>query len=538
MRFPWLALLVACGSVSRAQMIADVESGPQRAVLAAPIVFGPIAHPAAMYNEPAADVPSTEARDQLIAGLFETAREKGEPVRDGRLDLVAGELADLLARGGMADDDLQEFALHSHGIPEAIHTLLVSHATTADAALAELTPRLYDALRVGNVHAGVGGGDGVPFVVVIVHTSLVTLPPTVPRELPAHGSFTFTAPVDASMHAPRITVTYDDDRRAREHPELAVVDRITFSATISCGTHTGNLWLSIEANDAKNVVQRLLLVPVSCAEPLETSYRIEPRTNTNIGATPIELAHRLAAIINRERVAANVQILGGDLRADNAARDATTLMRRNRSVEHDQASTTTVTRLRDQGLVAPFTLEATLHAKDLATAAEILLNRGGYRELLSRPEPTHLGISVAYDDSHELYIAIELVSIVPPIDTARLEAAMLERIAKLRTERERRLPLVRNKLLDRIAAKYVRDRVLGWSDTTVTDATRDNTELAFGPFGFTWRALTLLLTDDIDKVDLGPGKPFAGVGIAALQAPRNGALAGRTFVIVLYGKAR
>ena len=115
---------------------------------------------------------------------------------------------------------------------------------------------------------------------------------------------------------------------------------------------------------------------------------------------------------------------------------------------------------------------------------------------------------------------------------------MLERIARLRPEPEQRLPLVRDKLLDRIAASYVRNRVRGWSDDTVTYATRNDTELAFGPFGFTWRALTLLLADDIDKVDLGPGKPFAGVGIAALQAPRNGALAGRTYVIVLYGKAR
>ena len=41
------------------------------------------------------------------------------------------------------------------------------------------------------------------------------------------------------------------------------------------------------------------------------------------------------------------------------------------------------------------------------------------------------------------------------------------------------------------------------------------------------------------SIDLGPDKkPFTGVGLAVMQAPRNGALAGRTYVIVLYGKAR
>jgi uncharacterized protein YkwD len=373
---------------------------------------------------------------------------------------------------------------------------------------------------------------------VIIHTALVTLPPTVPRVLPAHGSFTFTAPVDVSMHGPRITVTYDDDRLAHDHPNLTIVDRVTFSATISCGNHEGNLWMLVEANDAKNVAQRLVLFPVSCGEGLETSYRIEPRANTNIGVTPTELEHRLAAIINRERAAANVQILGGDLRADNAARIATAVMRRNRSVEHDQGSSTTVLRLRDEGLVAPFTLEATLHAKDLATASEILLNHRGYREMLSRPEPTHVGISILYDESHELFIAVELVSIVPPIDTKRIETEMLARIDARRTERERRIPLRRNLLLDRIAAKYARNRVIGWSDIAVTNLTQNDTELDFGPFGITWRALTLLLADDIDKVDLGADEHFDGVGLAALQAPRNGALAGRTFVIVIYGKNR
>ncbi|MEP6865291.1 MAG: hypothetical protein ABJE66_32030 [Deltaproteobacteria bacterium] len=65
-------------------------------------------------------------------------------------------------------------------------------------------------------------------------------------------------------------------------------------------------------------------------------------------------------------------------------------------------------------------------------------------------------------------------------------------------------------------------------------ATQYDPEFDFGAYGFTWRALTLLLDDDIAKIDLGPDKkPFSGVGLPAMHAPRNGALAGRTYVIVL-----
>ena len=514
-------------------MIADVERPPSIAVLAPPVDFT-VAHPASAYDEPAGDVPSTPARDQLFAGLVDSARGKGEPVRDSRLDLVAGEFADLLARGGETDDAVIAFALHAQGIVEPLHLMLVAKSTTADAALAELVPDLADALYHGNVHVGIGGGETSPFVLVVIHTALVTLPPTVPRALPARGVVTFAAPVDNTMHAPHVTVTYDDDRKARAHPPVSILDAVTFQTTITCGDHTGTMWLLIEASDIKKVNHSLALVPIACATPPELTYRIEPRSNTR-GVPPAELAHRLAAIINRERAAAHLPPLAEDLRADLAAHEQTELMRRDHSVDHELHGSTTTSRLRDNSLVPPFTSEATLHADDLATASEVLLDTPGYRELVTRPEPTHLGISIEYDEQHELFVAIEFVSIVPPIDTARLEAQMFARIRARHPE----WPLLRrDHQLDHIAWKYVLNRTRGWSDDTVTDATQHDPEFDFGPFGYTWRALTLLLTDDIDKVDLGPNKSFTGVGLAALQAPRNGALAGRTFVIVLYGKGR
>ncbi|HEY6035158.1 MAG TPA: hypothetical protein VIV58_12880, partial [Kofleriaceae bacterium] len=527
----WI-VLVACATTPRAHMIAEVELPAQVAVLAPPIELT-VAHPASAYNEPA-EVASTAARDQVFAGLVDSVRGKGEPVRDGRLDVVAGEFAELLARGGEADDGAIEFALHAHGIVEPLHAMLVAKATTAEAALAELVPELAGSLEHGNVHVGLDGGDGSPFVVLVIHTALVTLPPTVPRALPARGAITFAAPVDTLFHAPRVTVSYDDDRKAHAHPPVRAIDPVTFETTVTCGDHTGTMWMLIEANDVKNIAHSLALVPIACATQLDTVYRIEPRSNTR-GVAPADQAHRLAAIINRERAAAHLPPLAEDLRADLAAHEEAVAMRREHSVEHDLDGTTPSDRLRANCLIPPFTTEATFHAKDLATAAEVLLDTPGYRELLTRPEPTHLGMAIEVDEQHQLFVALELVSIVPEIDTARLETEML---ARIRARRPDAPGLRRDRLLDRIARKYAVNRARGWSDKTVADAMQHDPEFDFGAYAFTWRALSLLLADDVDKIDLGPNKPFGGVGLAVIQAPRNGALAGRTFVIVLYGKGR
>ena len=531
------ALLVACAGVPRARMIAEVETPAQVASLATPIDFE-LATQATAYNQPAASSPTSPDADAIFAAFVDQAGEHGQPVRDARLDLVADQLAAVIARGGEPDAELVDFALHGQGVVEPVHALFVANARTSAGAISELVPELADSLHAGNVHVGIGGGGERPFVAVIIHTALVTLPPTVPRALGPRGSFTFAATVDTLVHAPHLTVTYADDREARAHPPVTKLDAITFQATIACGEHVGSAWLLVEASDVKNVAQRLALVPIACAVPLPTRYRLEPRANTRVGDG--ELAHRLAAIVNRERAAAHLPPLAGDLRADRAAHLETALMLRADSVEHGLGGTTTTGRLRDEGLIPLYTLEATLHARDLAAAAEILMNTPGYRELLVNPDATHLGISIGLDAQHQLFVALELVAIVPPIDAPRIERDVFERIAARAIVREPRLreDLHRDKFLDKLARDYVLNRARGWTDKTVTYALQHDPSATFGPYGITWRALTLLLTDDVAKVDLGDDKPFTGVGVAAIQAPRNGALAGRTYVIVLYGKSR
>jgi hypothetical protein len=67
---------------------------------------------------------------------------------------------------------------------------------------------------------------------------------------------------------------------------------------------------------------------------------------------------------------------------------------------------------------------------------------------------------------------------------------------------------------------------------------RDDAQFVYSGYGPIRRALTLLLSDSPDKVDLGPPQPweYDGVGLGIAQAPRDGALAGRVWVVLLFGK--
>jgi uncharacterized protein YkwD len=519
-----IVALAACGP-PRANLVHDVERPAITEALAAPVVFGPVVQPAAIYNEPVA-AESTPLADAVFAGLVELAREKGQPEREPRLDRVAADLAELAGRGGELDEAVVEFALRARGVVEPAARIAVSRAGDAETMLAELGPKLADSLFFGNVRVGIGGTN--PTLVLVVHSSLATLAPTTPRMLEARGEVTLQAALDASLHAPHVTITHEDN--SVEHPKILKVNPWTFQAPFQCNEHTGEQWVLIEACDAKNTLLRLALFPIACGTQLATSYRVEPRTNT---ATR-DVERRLASIINRERSAARLPALLGDLRADATARDMATAMQRSGRIDHELGGTTPQRLLADN-LIPPYAYELTLHAPDLAAAAEILMNEPSYRRIVAQDDVSHLGLAIARDAHGELYIAIELVRIVPRIDTVAMRVEILRRL-QARMPEHVKLPI--SPLLERLAKKYVTGRAQGWSEQTMMAVIQKDPEFVFGPFGTMKRAMTLLITDDVDKVDLGPNPAPDGVGVAVVQAPREGALVGRTWVLILYAHNR
>ncbi|HEX4452193.1 MAG TPA: CAP domain-containing protein [Kofleriaceae bacterium] len=477
----------------------------------APAIAYTASQPAARWNEPVdpatAATPSHET-DAVFSGLIElVGSDNSELERDPQLDAVATELSVMASKGAALDGGLVEFALGQHGVADMATLVLAAKATEPAAIVDELRPELGDALRPANARVGIGGMS--PMVLVVTHASLATLAP-LPRSLPVHGEVAIDVKLEA--HAPKITVTHDDGS----------LEHLT-DTRFRCGGHKGTQWVAVDSGELTGdppVSTIVLVFSIDCGAPPRTTYYVEPRANTIDARDPEQ---RLVEIIDRERAAAQLPPLAIDLRAADAARAAANQMRATGRVAHAQAGSTMSSRLLDAGVIPPVAREATLHAPDLATAAELLMNEPGYRDAILARDINHAGIGIARDDHGELYVAVELVQIVPPVDVVRLrrDVAARIRLDKLQT-------------LDHVAEIIARGHAHGWRDADVFE--RATAEVPEG-FAHVQRYMTLLLDDSIDRVDFGtPDRRADTAGIAVVQAPRDGAYAGRTYVVIVYAR--
>ena len=477
----------------------------------APAVVYTASQPAARWNEPVdpatVAAPSHET-DAVFSGLIElVGSDNSELERDPRLDAVATELSAMASKGAALDSGLVEFALGQHGVADAATLVLAVKATEPPAIVDEVKPELGDALRPANARVGLGGMS--PMVLVVTHASLATLAP-LPRSLPVHGEVEID--VALANHTPKLSVMHDDG--SLEH----LADH-----RFRCGKYDGTQWVSVDSGEPMDDPHRLatvLVFSIDCGAPPRTTFYVEPRANTLDARDPEQ---RLVEIIDRERAAAQLPPLAIDQRAVDAARAAANRMRAAGRVAHDDNGSTVGSRLLDAGVIPPVAREATLHASDLATAAELLMNEPGYREAMLGRDVTHVGVGIARDDHGELYVAVELVQIVPPIDVARLRRDVAARIR-----------IDELQVLDHVADVFARDHARNWPDADVFEHATD--EIPEG-FAHVQRYMTLLLDDSIDKVDFGsPDRRADGAGIAVVQAPRDGANAGRTYVVIVYAR--
>ncbi len=478
----------------------------------APAIAYAAAQPAAQWNErvdPATS--SSHESDAVFSGVIElVGSDNSELERDPQLDAVATELSAMASKGAALDGELVEFALGQHGVPDAAALVLAAKASEPAAIVDELRPQLGDVLRPANARVGLGGMS--PMVLVVTHASLATLAP-LPRSLPVHGEVTIDVKLDA--RAPQIAITHDDG--SVEH----LADN-----RFHCGDHKGTQWVAVDSVDPAVAIDdprrstTVLVFSIDCGAPPRSTYYAEPRANTIDARDPEQ---RLVAIIDRERAAVQLPPLAIDLRAADAARTEANRMRATGRVAHVQAGSTMSSRLLDAGVIPPVAREATLHAPDLATAAELLMNEPGYRDAILARDVSHAGIGIAADDHGELYVAVELVQIVPPIDVTRLRRDVAARIK-----------IDKLQVLDHVAEVIARGHARGWPDADVFERASD--EIPEG-FAHVQRYMTLLLDDSIDRVDFGsPDRRTDAAGIAVVQAPRDGANAGRTYVVIVYAR--
>ncbi len=530
-----VAELVACAPP---QVVRAPPEGPDPAPasehLDAPLTFGPVAHPAAAYDEVIA--PRLAPADGGVRmGLQALMPEGAVLARDPRLDLAAAELAELLARGATPSDAVVQFALHAHGVVEPGH-IYVGRGASAEDQLAALAPQLADKLAPGNARVAVAPRADLALVLVAYAPAVVF--DHAPREV--DGWTELAATLAPPYTTPHVVITHDD--RAREPVDASRDADGHFHFTLSCALHAGMQWVAISGDDQ---VAPLAVVPISCGEPPPATYRVEP--DRNLAAT--DVAFRIAALINRERIAARLAPLIPDAPATAAARAYAAVIARTKDVAHDIEGTTPPTRLAAAGRRPIAVSESTVKADDLREATEVLLDDPMYRRQVVDPKATHVSVGVVTDHSGELYIAIEYIEIPPPIDTAAMEARAAQQLIAAgntrrttyrgrRIERDIAAPPEVDRDLSAIARELAGDIALGESSSAVQDVLKRRVLDELGRY--TNVDFHVVLITDPDRVDvralLAPGSVIDNLGIGVVQSSRAGPNSGRAYLVVLTGR--
>ncbi len=530
---PALILVAACASPGVPFVTRPVvEAPPVIEPLSPAIVFGPVGHLAAGYDEPAS-APEDRASDALFEQLELGLGPGAVLARDPRLDLAAAEVAGVVAQGASPSDGLIEFALHAHGVVERGRAL-VARGATPELRMRMLAPQLGNALAYPNTRVGIGGGDELA-VVILAYTVPVHVI-ALPREI--HGGTMLAAVLSPPYEHPQITITHDD--RSIDHLAAIEDGGGRFHAAVSCAGRTGRQWIAVSAD---HQTAPLAILPVSCNEPPPASYRVEPDANL----LTTDARRRLLALIDRERVIAQLPPLRPDAAATAAAQAYAETMRTHRDAEHDLEATTPVTRLRAAGRIPLIVNETTIEADDLAHATEILLNDPLYRAQVVAPTATHIGLGLASTAS-ELFVAIDYIQIVPHMDPVRLEQQAIDEILRaggtlrLNSVRSRHpqfvvAPPVTDADLTRFARFYAANLALGWSPATVQRALKRDLQDST----VRYEAITEVVTEisDPKQIDAShtfrPGMVVDNLGVGVAQAPRDGPMCGRTWRVVIFG---
>lgn len=334
------------------------------------------------FNEPYRD-----ALDARFAPLAEALRGK----RDVRLDFVADDLAHVQARGGFVDRTLADFFAKSYGVIESVQQVVVVHAATADAQIAELRTAFGDAIAVSNVRLGFGEADG-GLVAVLVYDLRVALEPF-PRAI--SGSAFLAGTLAAGLDQLTLTRTGKTDT-----PPL---DGRTFHTRVECAS-AGVTWLSLDAVD-KSGAANLVQFPIACGGEVATSYTVEPAANF---AKP-DLARHVAAVINRERRVQNLAPLELFPAIDQSAHELA------------RAKAAGVTVVAPPGLAIGTSRWTVFHSDSIETAIEHLLNDAGETDARTTRTMNRIGVGVEPATQGGFWIAIIYAQIPHPIDVEQAE---------------------------------------------------------------------------------------------------------------------
>jgi uncharacterized protein YkwD len=319
------------------------------------------------------------------------------PLRDGRLDLVATDIARATVGKRLPSFDAIAFLVHHYGMVEPEPYLVVVRGSPqAEASLLDdLRKQVPGVFKMGDWRRmGVGvkrGTDELTLVLTLQPQNLELQ--AMPRRLPSRGSVTLAGRLLGRLVQPAVLVTVP---RGGVRNQALSAKEGHFELTLACDSGDDVYQLEIEGDDGHGP-EVLANFPLYCGADPPT--RVVATTNeVTRQQDAAEVERELLALLNRDRAAAGLRALQSDARLQEIARGHSREMARTGEVVHVSDKTgSAVDRVR-AARVAPFPRILAENVGRAFSTAEVehgFMGSPGHRANILNPNVTHVGIGVA-----------------------------------------------------------------------------------------------------------------------------------------------
>jgi uncharacterized protein YkwD len=318
-------------------------------------------------------------------------------LRDGRLDLVATDIARATVGKRLPSFDAIAFLVHHYGIvePEPYLVMVRGSPQGQVSILDDLRKQIPGVFKMGDWRRlGVGIKRGTDELIVVL-----TLQPQnlelrgLPRRLPSRGTVTLVGRLLGRFVDPAVLVGLP---RGGVRKLALSARKGRFELTFACDSGDGIYQLEIEGDDGHGPAV-LANFPLYCG--VEPPARIATSTNdVTRRQDPAEAERELLVLVNRDRAAAGLPELTRDARLQEIARSHSREMARKGEVVHVSDKTGgAVDRVRAADLSPmPRTLAENVgRAFSTAEVERAFMGSPGHRANILNTAITHVGIGVA-----------------------------------------------------------------------------------------------------------------------------------------------
>jgi uncharacterized protein YkwD len=319
------------------------------------------------------------------------------PLRDGRLDLVATDIARTTVAKRLPSFDAIAFLVHHYGMvePEPYLVMMRGSPQAEVSLLDDLRKQVPGVFKTDDWRRiGVGVKRGADELIVVLALQPQNLElRAVPRRLPSRGTVTLVGRLLGRFVRPSVLLAVP---RGGVRNLVLSARKGHFEFTLACDSGDGAYQLEIEGDDGHGPGV-LANFPLYCG--VEPPARVAATPNQVTRPQDATEAEReLLALLNRDRAAAGLRALQSDARLQGIARGHSREMARTGEVVHvSDKSGSAVDRVR-AAHVSPVPRTLAENVGRAFSAAEVeqgFMGSPGHRANVLNPNMTHVGIGVA-----------------------------------------------------------------------------------------------------------------------------------------------